>query len=112
MAVEAGSTLEAEEIARGIGAIALIGAILGLAGYVYRGVTGEPTESEKVWLYLAGGAALALCYAMFEWLVRTIAEVADWRKPGHPPWKRTLGYALLAGAAIAVLYGTFLLAGP
>jgi hypothetical protein len=95
---------ETGEIARAVGAIALIGAILGVAAYVYHGLTNRPSSSGEVWLFVLGGAAIAVLWASAEWLLGSLVKVAEWRTPEHPPWKRGIAYALITAFLGVLLF--------
>ena len=95
---------EPGEIARAVGAIALIGAILGVVAYVYHGITHRPASSGAVWLYVMGGAAIAVLWASAEWLLNSLGKVASWRSPEHPLWKRVIAYMCITAFLGVLLF--------
>jgi hypothetical protein len=91
------------EVWEAIGALALIGAILGVAAYVFHGVTGNPTSSGAVWRYALGGAAIIVLWGAAEWVLNTLATVASWHTAEHPPMKRAIAYSVMVAASGLVL---------
>jgi hypothetical protein len=100
----ASASIEPKEIAQAVGAIALIGAILGVAAYVFAGISNPPTSNAAVWLFVLGGAAIAVLWATAEWLLNSLVKVAEWRSPEQPLWKRVVAYAFITAFLGVLLF--------
>jgi hypothetical protein len=98
------TNLDLGEVGEAIGAIALIGAILGVAAYVIQGIVGNPTSSAAVWRYVLGGAAGLLLYAAAEWVLNSLGTVVSWHTAEHPPMKRAIAYAVMVAVSGLILF--------